>query len=61
MYYVKEGLRIFTNVFYYSETSYQWRKDVNSNDFASAHKILNSKNGYDAKEIADNEITIADG
>ena len=61
MYYVKEGLRICTHVFYYSETAYQWRKAVHSNDFASAQKILNSKDGYEAKEIADNDITIADG
>ena len=61
MYYVKEGLHIFTHVFYNSETAYQWRKAVYSENFAAAEEILNSTDGYDAKAIADSKIQIREG
>ena len=61
MYHVKEGLRIFTHVFYYSETAYQWRKAVYSDDFAAAEEILNSADGYEAKAIADSKIQVREG
>ena len=51
MFYVEKGLKLFTHVFYYAETAYQWRSAVYADDFESAEKILNSKDGYEAKDL----------
>ena len=50
MYIVNEGINIYTHSFISSEHAYQWRKAVYSNDFTSAEKIKNAKDGYKAKK-----------
>ena len=51
MFFVEKGLNLYTHVFYYAETAYQWRSAIFAQDFDTAEKIMNSKDGYEAKEV----------